>query len=308
MFSSLRYFVAILFCVARPSAGLLKGVLAAALTLSLFSVAGATSSNQVITRGFIYANIGSLFTWSGSAQTSWFGSSQAATYNDFETYVKNSGSCGGSAKMLISYGAATGCAVNTSTHSPIVSCASFSSGCFSPWINNGVPGDDQPNACVATAGNHDFQNSSGGSQDGDGYSAGAAVGTGSTNGGCVDQFELYQSFSVSGTPTSQSYSFWVDWSNAQSAGFCKTAGSATVYAKLNGTVIVSNVSAGAASTWNQFSGSTSALVNGTNTLEIVVSLKPSYGSSSSTNCTNGIYNVVSNDTANVDNISLTATY
>lgn len=72
----------------------------------------AVASNQCLTRGYLYSEINTLFSWSGSAQAGWNGSLQNATYSDFDTYIANNGSCGGTSLQLITYGAATSCAVN----------------------------------------------------------------------------------------------------------------------------------------------------------------------------------------------------
>lgn len=74
------------------------------------------SSSQWITRGYIYSEIGTLFTWSGAAQSSWSGSGQWATCNDYLTYIQNSGgTCGTSGGQWITYGTAVSLAVNSTT-------------------------------------------------------------------------------------------------------------------------------------------------------------------------------------------------
>lgn len=76
-------------------------------------------------RGYIFSNIGTLFTWSGSAQSGWNGSSQDATVSDFTTFVKNNSACTGASNSLITYAQATACAVNSVSHSPLVTNNTF---------------------------------------------------------------------------------------------------------------------------------------------------------------------------------------
>jgi hypothetical protein len=60
---------------------------------------------------------------------------QDASYTDFTTYVQNNGSCGGSSLQLITYGAATSCAVNYAMQTINISASTnVSATNFSPTI------------------------------------------------------------------------------------------------------------------------------------------------------------------------------
>src|SRR5579864_6084837 len=148
-----------------------------ALVAVLAIVLMAVASNQAITRGYIYSNIGSLFTWSGTAQTSWNGSNQVANYTDFTTFVKNNGSCvpsGLSGAYVIDYGHATACALNSSVHSPILADASFQGACAN-WTLVGVSGTGLASTAPTCSNATD--------EDGDGYyDSFAAISTCGANG------------------------------------------------------------------------------------------------------------------------------
>lgn len=97
-----------------------------------------TASNQVLDRGFIYSNIGTLFTWSGSSQA-WSGSHQAATYQDFTLFIKNNGSCipgGLTNAALIDYSHATGCAINATQYSGTITSGNYEGEYYSSQFIN----------------------------------------------------------------------------------------------------------------------------------------------------------------------------
>jgi hypothetical protein len=93
----------------------------------------AVSSEQSITRGYIYSEVGTLWSWTASAP-SWSGSLQTATYTDFTTYVANDGSCGGSPLESITYGAATTCGVLYSQQTVNIPVATSGTTGFSPTV------------------------------------------------------------------------------------------------------------------------------------------------------------------------------
>src|SRR5579872_4481660 len=99
-------------------------VAAAIAAIALLGVAG----SQCISRGFIYANIGSIYTWSSSPQSGWNGSTQIASEGDFCTYVQNNGCAGEVGNRSLSYAQSLAWAENGTTLQPL----------SNPWFVNGA--------------------------------------------------------------------------------------------------------------------------------------------------------------------------
>jgi hypothetical protein len=226
------------------------------------------ASNQCITRGYIYSQIGTLFSWSGSSQSSWNGSNQVATVSDFTTFVQNNGACTGPSTTLITYGQATACATNSSaaTHTPILANNSFAGGSFVSWSSANV------GSCTGAL----FSSLNGGDEDGDGGFANAS------SLGCTTtaaQVTLVQSFSTGGAPTSQTYSFWYKGAQATSGDSSCTlqTGSASFVLKIGSTAIATVASPTLDGAWHQVTGTMSAMVSGSNTLTLTATLQGARG-------------------------------
>jgi hypothetical protein len=259
--------------------------------------------NQAISRGFIYANANgagsALYTWSGSAP-SWNGSIVAASISDFTTYVRNNGSCGTPSGALITYAQSTTCAVNSITHSPILTNNTFTGGSFVSWSSSNT------GAC----GGNPFVGQNTSDEDNDnGYALASSLGCTST----AAVITLVQTFTISGTPTSQTYSFW--YKAAQSSfgdptNCTQGYGGASLALKVNSTIIATP-SLTLDGAWHQISGMTTALVNGSNSLTVTATLSAASGQSSTYIPKYGIYRCVSGSAAQpiaVDNVVLGAAY
>lgn len=242
----------------------MKRILLVLFAVLLLGVA----SNQCITRGYIYSQIGTLFSWSGSSQSSWNGSNQVATVSDFTTFIQNNGACTGPSTTLITYGQATACATNSSgaTHTPILANNSFAGGSFASWSSANVGG------CTGAL----FNSTSGPDEDGNlGYANATSFSCAAT----PAQVTLVQSFSTGGAPTSQTYSFWYRGTQAVSGdSACTQAfGSASVLVKIGATTIATVSSAVLDGTWHQVSGTMSAMASGANTFTLTATLAGAHG-------------------------------
>lgn len=220
---------------------------------------------QPLTRGYIFANIGTLFSWSGSAQ-SWSGSTVVATCSDWTSFIKNDGtSCSPGVKTLLD-SFAIAHAVNSVTHSPLVANNTFSNGNFASWTSTNSGGC---NGYVFTGqGTTD--------QDGDnGLASGSSASCTST----AAVVNLSQSFSTGGAPTSQTYSFWYNAPVVLSGdpnNCTQGQGSVSLVASINGTNLpaITVVNDGA---WHRVNGSTALLVNGSNTFKVAATLSAASG-------------------------------
>jgi hypothetical protein len=220
----------------------------------------AVSSDQVITRGYVFSNIGTLFAWSGSAQ-SWSGSSVALTCGDWTGFIRNDGTaCTPSAQTVLdSYASAH--AVVSVTHTPILVNNTFAGGSFVAWSSantggcNGFP-------FSAYAANND--------EDGDGGYALATSASCSTSA----VITLTQAVTPSASPTSQTYSFWYRAPAAYVAGNpnCpNTAGSAALTFQVHG-VTVATPTLTIDGNWHRVSGSMTALASGANPIVFTATL------------------------------------
>lgn len=260
-----------------------------------------TASNQALTRGFIYTNIGTLFTWSGTAQA-WSGSAQEATYTDFTTFIKNNAACGApGAAALIDYSHATACAVNTSVNTPILANHSFAGDVFTSWSDTTTV---YGGSCATSTA---YNSSAASPQDADG---GDAVGSSGVTSTCATGLNvtlgLQQTFTISGTPTSQSWSFYYKWAHVDTTGTCDIQGaSANAVLKLNGTTVSTTAAPTDDNAWHQVSGTTTLLVNGSNTLSLTVQLQSGVHYTNQTSCLTPTYQA---QPFYFDNIALTATY
>jgi hypothetical protein len=265
---------------------IVKSALAAAALFALVAVA----NNQLITRGYIYSNIGTLYTWSGSSQPSWSGSAQIATQDEFCTYIANNGCAGKVLNKALDYGTAAGWAVSGTVHSPLLANNTFTGGSFTSWTNG---------ACFAAASASD--------QDGD---SGYARGSGGASPGCTAN--MSQTFTVSGAPAAQSYSLWYAWAPVQYGDPYEctlgTGNASNLKIIVNGTTVATVAAPTGDSVWHQVAGSMSALVNGSNTLTVQVTLVGATGRNY--NAATGLCTASSTtpQTFNVDNIVLQGTF
>lgn len=258
------------------------------------------SSNQAVTRGYFYSNIGTTFAWSGSAQSEWSGSTQAATCSDYSTYIRNDGTACTPSNSLVTYGFATSHAVVSNIHTPILSANTFAGGAFYPWTS----------ANAGSCAGGPFSATASTDEDGDN---GYAVGSSS---GCVAtpaQVTLAQTFTTGGAPTSQSYSFYYKAKQAVSgSASCTLAtGTASLSVKIGSTTIATPTLTldGA---WHQVSGTTTAMVSGSNTLTFTATLAGANGQKQfySTQIKNYVCRNagIAPQTLQIDNVVLTGTW
>jgi hypothetical protein len=128
---------------------------------------------------------------------------QLATNSDFTTYFKNTGSCPGTGSQILSSSQLQACLVLTSVHTPILANHSFASNSFASWTSTNTSG-----CTVGSVGSVPAP-----AEDSDGGSAGFTSGnTGCAVSGTSTTPTLTQTVSVSGTPTSQTFSFYYNFS------------------------------------------------------------------------------------------------
>lgn len=223
----------------------------------------AIASDQIVTRGYIFSNIGSGFTWSGSAQ-SWSGSSVTLSCGDWNTYVKNDGTACPASKTVL-YAFASAHAVNQTTHSPILANNTFFGGGFSPWSStNG-------GSCSGSL----FAGQNAADQDGDNGLVYASSGTCTTG----NSVTLTQTFSISGTPTVQTFSFWYNGPSVASGdpnNCTQGTGSVGLTVTVNGTTVATPTLT-LDGNWHQVTGTMSALTTGSNTLTFTAALLAAAG-------------------------------
>ncbi|MHB8704620.1 MAG: hypothetical protein ACYC8W_10895 [Candidatus Tyrphobacter sp.] len=175
--------------------------------------------------------------------------------------------------------------IAASAISPILANNTFSGGSFTSWTDTG------PTYIGSCATSTAFAGVNAADEDGDtGFAQGASgatavcVATHSPAGGVT--LGLSQSFSIASTPTAQTYSFWYDWVAVTYGSYCQTYGTATnLVFKLNGTTITT-ISSPAQNAWTHVSGSTTALISGSNSIEVDVTLTSATGFGNSS-CTLG---------------------
>lgn len=274
----------------------LPRLLAASLAFLLLAV----SSNQVLTRGYIFSNIGTLFTWSGTAQA-WSGSLQNATEGDFCTWVKNNGCAGESALRDITSSQATSWAVNSSVHSPILANASFQSTCGS-WTFAGVSGTGLFAVAPTCA--------TSGDADSDGFYSLFTTSGSSCASSATCEGTTAQTVNIAGTPTSQTISFFYKGQIVQATGDSTNCspqtGTVGLTLKVNSTTITLPTLT-KDNTWRSSGNlSITALVNGSNTITFTQSGTATQNQNFVTShCAAFTY---SNNTIGVDEVVLTATY
>lgn len=241
------------------------------------------------------------FTWNTSLPSGWTGSAQQVNHADFTTNIKNNGSCGGASAQLMGYSQMTACAVNsTPSHSPLVSNPTFSGGSLTSWATANA------SACNGAL----FVGVNGSDEDGD---SGYASATSATCVSTPAQVTLSQTFTISGTPTNQSYSFWYLTPLVQAGdapdGCTVGTGSASISVKFNATT-VSTTTAVTDGLWHQLTGATTALVNGSNTITLTGTLTAASGQNATWNQQTQSFlcnrPVTSAQAVNLDNVVLTA--
>lgn len=265
------------------------------------------TSTQCLSRGDIYANANgagsNLFTWI-STVPSWSGSTQLATVSDFTAFVKNSGACPGSAGQVITFSAATGCAVSGAgamAHA-LLTNPSFASASFASWSADGVTGScTGANAFAATASLAD---------DADGGSATAStIASCDTNGASFATVGLSQAFTAASTPTSQTWSlhYFGALSSAGDALNCSQNNGVVqnLVVKINGTTVGTLAGPTLDSHWHTFNGTTTAMVTGSNTLDVTVQISGAKGSALSSGLCRSTF---TSQVFNLDAFSLQATW
>lgn len=267
-----------------------------ALALLLLAV----SSTQVLTRGYVYSNIGTLFKWSGSAQ-SWSGSAQALTCGDWTSYISNDGTACTPASQTVVDSYASAHAVVTVTHTPLLTNNTFTLGGFGSWSSANTGG------CNGFT----FTGQNAPDEDAD---SGLAQATSATCSSTVATVTLVQTFTIAGTPTTQTYSFWYlapTVTYGDPVNCTQGTGTASLALKINAVVItVPALTLDGA--WHQVSGTTTALANGSNTLTFTATLAAASGQTSHYNKANGIYICNATSTVaqpiSIDNVTLSAVW
>jgi hypothetical protein len=187
--------------------------------------------------------------------------------------------------------------------SPILANNTFSGGSFTSWS------DTTPSYTGACTTSNGFAGVNATDEDGDtGYVTGSTTASTACSAGTAT-IGLTQSFTINGTPTSQSYSFWYYITPAIYNGGSCTGDTPGSYSNLklviNGTTVSTTASPTGNSAWHQVSGTTTALVSGSNTLTLSITLSSSAWRSIQASCT-GTEDFAS-QSANIDNVVLTAT-
>lgn len=263
-----------------------------------------TGTSQVITRGYIYSNIGTLYTWAGTAQA-WSGSLQAATEADFCTFIQNNGCAGKSNLRDITSVQAAAWAVNSSSHSPILTNNTFSPTCTAWSLAAGASFGVAP-TCPTS-----------GDADSDGYYSLFTTASGTSCDASITTHcngTTSQTFSIPGTPTSQTVSLWYKGSVATASGDvtnCNpTTGSVGLSLKINSTTI-SLPTLTFNNAWHSTGNiSTTALVNGSNTITLSETGQTTMNQTSRIVSGNPVCNpaTYTTNTLGVDEVVLTATY
>ena len=233
------------------------------LALVLAAVLLGVVTYQPLTRGYVYSQIGSLFTWSGSAQA-WSGSTQVLSCSDWNSYIKNDGTaCPTSMTVLDSYALAH--AVNQVTHAPLVANNTFSSGALSPWTSTNS----------GSCNGYTFTVASSPDEDGDSAFVNGSSAQCSSTPAVVN---LTQTFSTSGAPTAQTYSFWYNAPTAKSGDSrcTQTAGIVALVAAINGTNLPA-ITVTQDGKWHQVSGTTALMGSGSNTFKVTATLTAATG-------------------------------
>lgn len=259
----------------------------------------APSSDQPITRGYVYSGIGSTFAWSGSAQ-GWSGSPVVLTCGDWTTYIRNDGTACSPAALTVLYSYATAHAIVTVTHSPLLANNTFTGGNFASWTATSTGG------CVG----YTWSGQNASDQDGDiGY---ALASSGSCTSGTT--LKMAQTFTVGTSPTSQTFSFWylapsVSYGDGDNCtqGF----GSGTLTVTVNATTVATpTITFDGA--WHQVSGTMSALTTGSNTITFSASLAAASGQASHYNYQKQMYvcsaTATRSQTLAIDKVVLSAVY
>lgn len=284
---------------------LLRLVLAALMTVVLVAATGQTS-NQMLSEQDLVDNVtaGNL-KWSGSAIT---GTTKMVTYSEFTTYISNNAACGGSSNELMSYSAMTACRVLATVHDPIISNPSFASG-NTVWTQAGVSGTGlyalAPVITNAT------------SEDGDSwydaFTTSTTLSTCEASGTVTCEGTSAQTFSTGGTPTSQSLSFYykgaVNTATGDAVNCSPVTGSASVSMKLNSTTY--NPTLTLDGSWHQYSTTTTALVNGSNTITFTFTGTTTVNQPSTFHPSTGLYTCSTTRTSNninIDNIHVVGTW
>jgi hypothetical protein len=186
--------------------------------------------------------------------------------------------------------------------SPILANNTFSAGSFTSWS------DTTPSYTGSCSTSTGFAGKNATDEDGD---AGYATGSSSASISCVSgkaTIGLTQSFTINGTPTSQSYSFWYYITPATYNGGSCTGDTPSSVSNLtlviNGTTVSTTAAPTVNSAWHQVSGTTTALVSGSNTLTLTITLSSSKYATNQSTCIGTTYQ---SQSANIDNVVLTAT-
>jgi hypothetical protein len=282
----------------------MKRILAIALAVVLIASTGQTS-NQALSHQDVIDNVaaGNLI-WISGQPGGWSGSNQLTTRAEFVANVKNSGSCPGSSAQILAYGDMVSCRVLTSVHTPILANYTFAAGSFSSWSASG-------SGC--TTGTTALHGVNATGQDGTGYAAGDSGTTCNDNTGTFATLKASQTFTIVGTPTTQSFSFWY-LANLTTQGDARCGvDSSSVQAirlTVNGTTVLTDSAPTVNSTWIHETGTTSGLVSGSNTVTIEADV---LAGARGMNYVTGpddceIVDPIATQDFAVDNVELTATY
>jgi len=284
----------------------------AALVLLAFTmtvgVVRAEPANQLLREQALINDVTTgVFTWSGSAQTCTGNAcNQIVTKSLYTSWITNTGSCSGGTKgstsYAMTYGDMVACAVNASLHTPILANNTFSAGATTSWTITG-PTYGAGCASGATA----FAGVNATDQDGDSGFVEGTSGTACVAGGIhTATTSIAQTVSIVGTPTNQSWSLWLLAPQATAGISTCTIGTGTLTltVTINATQVYSGTG-GYPTGWTQLSGTTTALVNGSNTVTLQAVISGAVGYVNSPLCTTA---AETSQAVSVDDVKLTATY
>ena len=283
----------------------------AALVLLAFTmtvgVVRAEPANQLLREQALTNDVTTgVFTWSGSAQTCTGNAcNQIVTKSLYTSWITNTGSCSGGTKgstsYAMTYGDMVACAVNASLHTPILANNTFSAGATTSWT---ITGPTYGAGC--SSGATAFTGINATDQDGDSGFVEGTSGTACVGGTDTATTSIAQTVSIVGTPTNQSWSLWLLAPQA-TAGISTCTigrGNLTLTVMINATQVYSGTG-GYPTGWTQLSGTTTALVNGSNTVTLQAIVSGAAGATNFPLCT---IIAVSSQAVSVDDVKLVATY
>lgn len=267
-----------------------------AVILLAICLLGVPASNQTITRSDVISEVGAgRMAWASSQPAGWAGSKQVVNRSDFVGCCRTNGNCPGATVQALTYSQYIACSVTSTTYTPILANNTFAGGSFSSWTSANTGG------CSGSL----FTAQAIPDEDGD---SGLATASSLSCTSTAAVVGLSASFTTTGPPTSQTYSFWYLEKQAVAGDVNCTVGygAATLSLVINNTTVLSIPNPIADGAWHQVSGGTAAMVNGANTFTINATLQGASGTyPKGLNCTGSSRSA---QTMQIDNVVLSGVY